>query len=319
MNSAVGHHRRKHLSHRSWRPLCLWALGAAAIAFVGYAVIKFHWHQRLYYTIVSSMNTDQQTGRNIWLPDYKIAIEARPIAGIDDDLSAIAYDYDKGRLLAVTNATPVRLVVLGKDGALLEAYPLTGFQDVEGLAYMGDGLVAVTDEDAQRLNFFHLPEQPGTAIDVKDTEFLSLGINLSTQNKGFEGITYDADHDRLFIAKEKGPRQLYQVSGIKQSLAGKLQVSILDLTPWVERSVFTTDISDLHYDAKTSHLLVLSDESKLIIELSDDGEMVSYRSLQGQLSDLKHSAPQAEGLTLDTEGNLYVVSEPNLFYVFKKP
>jgi uncharacterized protein YjiK len=34
---------------------------------------------------------------------------------------------------------------------------------------------------------------------------------------------------------------------------------------------------------------------------------------------LKKRVPQAEGIAMDDDGALYLVSEPNLFYVFKKP
>ncbi len=33
---------------------------------------------------------------------------------------------------------------------------------------------------------------------------------------------------------------------------------------------------------------------------------------------LSKSVPQAEGIAMGDDGTLYVVSEPNLFYVFKK-
>ena len=72
-------------------------------------------------------------------------------------------------------------------------------------------------------------------------------------------------------------------------------------------------------DPKTRHLVILRDESKLLVEMTEEGEMVSFRTFVGWLSDLEKSAPQPEGVTLDNAGNLYVVSEPNLFYVFKKP
>ncbi|MCY1465245.1 SdiA-regulated [compost metagenome] len=52
--------------------------------------------------------------------------------------------------------------------------------------------------------------------------------------------------------------------------------------------------------------------------MTEDGELISTRNLVGWLSELKHSAPQPEGVTLDKDGNLYVVSEPNLFYAFRK-
>ncbi|MNT48123.1 SdiA-regulated [compost metagenome] len=105
---------------------------------------------------------------------------------------------------------------------------------------------------------------------------------------------------------------------MKESLAGNLQLEVQDLTEWVERYVFSTDISSLDFDRRTGHLLVLSDESKLMIELSPEGRVVSYRSLLGSSDDLQNTAPQPEGIAVDDDGNLFVVSEPNLFYAFRK-
>jgi uncharacterized protein YjiK len=34
---------------------------------------------------------------------------------------------------------------------------------------------------------------------------------------------------------------------------------------------------------------------------------------------LQKTVPQAEGIAMDDDGTMYLVSEPNLFYVFKKP
>lgn len=65
-------------------------------------------------------------------------------------------------------------------------------------------------------------------------------------------------------------------------------------------------------------MLVLSDQSRSINELDSAGRFVSVRSLLGGISDLRRSAPQPEGMTMDRDGNLYVVSEPNLFYKFSK-
>ncbi|ELS26485.1 Outer membrane protein [Metapseudomonas furukawaii] len=245
-------------------------------------------------------------------------IEARPVAGINDDLSAIDFASDRGRLLTVTNAPPIKLVEMDREGNITAQYPLTGFEDVEGLAYMGDGLMAVAEEVRQQLVFFRLPTQSGQAIDKQAAQTLALPLRSSAHNKGFEGLAYDEAHDRIFVAKERDPRQLYAVSGVKASLGGKLQLKVEDLSDWIDRSVFAKDISDLHFDARTGHLLVLSHESKLVIELSGNGEVVSFRTLLGSFSDLEKSVGQAEGLTLDDESTLYVVSEPNLLYRFRK-
>lgn len=318
MNSAVELDKYTIKKQKKLRTLGLCGLGLTALLLAAVASSKFYWHERAWFYVSSRLNAEQWVGRSVWLPDYRVDIEARPVAGIDDDLSAIDFAPDRKRLLAVTNAPPIKLVEMDREGTITAQYPLQGFEDVEALAYMGDGQVVITDEVQQQLVFFRLPAQPGQAIDKRDTQTLALPLTSSAHNKGFEGVAYDAAHDRIFVAKERDPRQLYAVSGVKASLGGKLQLKVEDVSDWIDRSVFAKDISDLHFDARTGHLLVLSHESKLIIELGEHGEMVSFRTLLGRFSDLKESAGQAEGLTLDDEGTLYVVSEPNLFYRFKK-
>jgi len=85
-----------------------------------------------------------------------------------------------------------------------------------------------------------------------------------------------------------------------------------------DRDLFVTDLSSLHYDTSTGHLLALSDESKMIVEMDANGKPVSSFSLRGGNQGLAKDVPQAEGMTMDDQGNLYVISEPNLFYAFKK-
>lgn len=317
MNIAVEHLQAQTKRKRRLRVLGLTLLLVASLV-GGIASVIFHWHDRAYYYFTSMVDANQWEGRSLWLSDYQVEIEAKPIAGIDDDLSGIDYDFDHNRLLAVTNGAPTKIVALNREGETTATYPLKGFEDVEGLAYMGDGMVVVTEENEQQLVFFRLPDQSGEAIDKKLSQSLALGINLSPHNKGFEGVTYDRANDRLFVAKEREPRQIFEISGVLAALNGRLQIKILDLTEWVNRSVFAKDISDVHYDLRTGHLLVLSHESRLVIELSNSGEMVSFRTLLGRFSDLEETAEQAEGLTIDDEGELYIVSEPNLFYRFRK-
>ncbi|MED5663798.1 SdiA-regulated domain-containing protein, partial [Enterobacter hormaechei] len=64
--------------------------------------------------------------------------------------------------------------------------------------------------------------------------------------------------------------------------------------------------------------LVLSAESHLLLELDEKGEPVSFISLLGGFNGLDSKIPRAEGVAIDDEGTIYMVSEPNLFYVFRK-
>lgn len=281
------------------------------------ALIKYRWHERVWFIVAGEFAGDRWVGNSIWLPDYKVRIDAQPIAGVVDDISAVTYDYDRDRLLAVTNGEGSEVIALSKAGEVLERYPLKGFTDVEGMAYMGNGQVVLLEEITQRLNFVKLPETGGV-FDSKNAQYLSLGTRMNSKNKGLEGVSYDAEHDRLFVVKERDPRQLFEISGVSKSLDEGLHVEIRDLTQWIEHGVFAKDLSDIYYDPDTGHLALLSHESSLLIELSKEGEIVSFRTFLGRLSDLKVSAPQAEGVTMDHAGNLYMVSEPNLFYVFSK-
>lgn len=317
MNSAVEHTKHKRKPTLRMRSLSLYGLTLLALLVGVIASSKFHWHERAWYFVATRINASHWKHQSIWLPDYRVSIEAKPVAGIDDDLSAIDFAKDRQRLLAVTNAAPMKLVEMNREGQITAQYPLEGFQDVEGLAYMGNGLVALADERLQQLVIVHLPVQNGATINKKDAPALALTLTSSANNKGVEGITYDTANDRMFVAKERNPRRLYAVTGLKASLGGTMQLKVEDLSEWIDRSVFATDISDLHFDESTGHLLVLSDESKLIIELSESGDVVSSRTLLGGISDLKESAKQPEGLTIDDQGDLYVVSEPNFFYRFQ--
>ena len=49
-----------------------------------------------------------------------------------------------------------------------------------------------------------------------------------------------------------------------------------------------------------------------------NGQPLSSLSLSAGKHRLKRNVPQAEGIAMAPDGTLYLVSEPNLFYVFSK-
>lgn len=289
----------------------------AVIVTIAIQAYRFCWAGQLVAHVQNHWSGDTAPGRNIWLPAYAVAVDAKVVEPGLRNLSGITYDYDHDRLLAITNGLPMELLVLTQEGDVKGRYPLEGFTDPEGLTYLGNNRLAIADERSQRLDVVTLPaaEQP---IHARDAQSIALAISLSEKNKGFEGVTYDAATDRLFAIKERDPRQLYSIKGMLGAIQGPLNLTVTDLTPWVERGRYASDLSDGYYDPRTGHLLLLSDQSKNIVELDRDGHFVSIFSLRSYLSDLQRDAPQAEGLTLDNDGNLYVVSEPNLFYRFQK-
>ncbi len=251
--------------------------------------------------------------RSLWLPDYQVVIEAQPIAGLEDDVSALTYDPDRRSLFSVTNHK-AELIELSLDGKVLRRIALVGFGDAEAVEYIGPGTYVISNERAQRLFKVHVDERTRW-LDAADSEQLSLGLGLNG-NKGFEGLAYDSQGRRLFVAKERDPLRILEITGFP-SAEQRLNLHVADDLKR-DRRLFVRDLSSLQFDERSGHLLALSDESRLVVELDVDGRPISTLSLLRGMHGLKRSVPQAEGLAMNEVGELYLVSEPNLFYRFTK-
>ena len=196
-------------------------------------------------------------------------------------------------------------------------FDLVGFGDAEAVEFISADTYVITDERQQRLIKIHL-EAGTTFLDAADAEQMTLGVHMAS-NKGFEGLAYDSVGKRLFVAKERNPMLIYEVHGFPHFNPEKSYAVHVINDPKRDAGMFVRDLSSLQYDERSGHLLALSDESRLVIELDLDGRPISTLSLLRGMHGLKRSVPQAEGLAMDEQGTLYLVSEPNLFYVFAKP
>lgn len=287
-----------------------WALLLGAVL-AAYQIKAMHLDDRLYFWITTSWHQDDWAKRSLWLPEYRVEVDAKPVVGVSDNFSGLSYDDDRHQIWAVLN-NPEQLLRLSVDGEVLGRYPLHGFQDVEGVTYLGDDLLLLAEERKHALVAVSVPHLEGT-LQRADYRALTLGIDLSG-NQGFEGLGYDRAGDRLFVVKEHSPRKLYEIRGLKRSLQGEFGLEVIDRQDWIDHRIFASDLSSVHFDERTGHLVLLSDESRLLIELGKDGQLISFRSLLRGFAGLRGSVPQAEGVTFDAQGNLYLASEPNLFY-----
>ena len=135
-------------------------------------------------------------------------------------------------------------------------------------------------------------------------------------NDGLEGVAFDPHRRRFFCVKEKKPSRVYEIPmGTEPGKFGR------PTCPWnaEEKADWQLDdLSDLHFDPASGHLLVLSDKSRAVVECTPDGKMVARLSLGKGNAGLSATIPKAEGITMDASARLYVCSEPNLLYVFSR-
>jgi uncharacterized protein YjiK len=295
------------------KPLILILTGIALIVLVALGQ-----YMRLFERAWFNVQTLWQplSSESIGLPQYRIEIEARVIEGLDDDVSALTYDPVRKSLFTVTNKNS-EMIELSLDGRIIRRIALIGFGDPEAVEFISADTYVITDESQQRLIKIHL-EQDTAFLDAADAEQMTLGVHMGS-NKGFEGLAYDSVGKRLFVAKERDPMLIYEVQGFPHYNPEKSYAVHVVNNPKRDAGMFVRDLSSLQYDERSGHLLALSDESRLILELDVDGRPLSTLSLSSGRQGLQKTVPQAEGIAMDDDGNLYLVSEPNLFYVFKKP
>ena len=294
-------------------PLFLGVLLVALLA-AGFAAQHYRLFDRTWFNL--SLLWQPANPNAINLGDYRAVLQGRVIEGLEDNVSALTYDPVRKSLFTVTNKDP-ELVELSLDGRIVRRIKLTGFGDAEAIEFIDENTYVITDEYTQRLIKVKIDEAT-RELNAADAEQLTLGISPSG-NKGFEGLAYDSAGKRLFVAKERDPMLIYEVRGFPHDNPQQPYATHVITNPRRDARLFVRDLSSLQFDERSGHLLALSDESKLLLELDISGRPFSTLSLKKGRNGLQESVPQAEGVAMDDEGTLYLVSEPNLFYVFKKP
>ena len=296
--------RFSSLMRPRWWALLL--LLMAVILLAGYR----HWDDRLRFWFKQQQASPAEQQASIWLPGYRTVLQGKPVQGLDDDeLSGLTYSAASNTLFSVTGKNP-QLVELTLDGQVIRRIHLHGFSNPEGVEMLADGRLAVIDERKRTLTTFKL-DALTRSLEFADLASFDLGF-AKAGNKGFEGIAWDSRNERVLLGKERGPLGLFSLPFPgEDGAAGALQ-------PLPTGHLFLRDISSLSYDARTGHALVLSDESRLLLEVDAEGEPVSFISLSGGFNGLHRGIKQAEGVTMDAAGNIYIVGEPNLFYVLSK-
>ena len=291
----------------------LWTLIAAGVG-LGWVLDYFHWDDRLLFLWQEHKTSAQQQAESIWLPGYRVVIQAKPLVGLEHaETSGLSWSPLSNTLFTVTGRIP-KLAELSLDGEVLRVVELRGFSDPEGVEVLSDGRIAIIDERRGLLTAFYLPLD-AQFIDGETLPSISLGA-MAPGNKGFEGVAWDARNQRILLAKERSPFGLFSLPFPEIEEGVPEHVQSLQELPSAQ--IFMRDFSSLAIDQRTGHLLVLSDESRMLLELDEQGNPVSFISLAMGFNGLTRSIKQAEGVAMDGDGTIYIVSEPNLFYVFEK-
>jgi len=247
---------------------------------------------------------------SIDLRQYVAARQGVRMDRVRRNASGVTYSPKTKTLFVVCNG-PTVIAELTTDGATKRLIDLEGFADTEGIAHVDGDTFAVAEEGRRRICLVTIGPQT-KSVDYAGARKIQVD-RATGGNKGLEGVAYDPAGKQFFGVKEKGPLRVYRVV-MATDERKKPKVGLA----WNQWRFRLGDLAGIHFHAPTGTLLIVSDESKCVVECTVKGKPLGKLKLSRRSAGLTRDVPQPEGVTADPAGTLYVVSEPNLLYIFTK-
>jgi uncharacterized protein YjiK len=240
------------------------------------------------------------------IADYDPASSLTSLSFITNgDLSGITWNWDTNTFFLIQNRNE-GLWEVDLDFFLLRTLEAKGFGDSEDIAYLGAGEFAIVNESSQ----LYIGEILPLATELRSSDFQRVTFGVPEGNRGPEGVTYDPATKTFYVVKEKSPMAVK--SFIRPNATGNVRFTAL--TIFDAETVFdgiATDLSGVYFNASTQRLLILSDESHVVMDVALDGTIASTLPMADN--------SQHEGITVDGEGTLIITSEPNLYRLYQAP
>jgi len=279
----------------------------------------FEWNGTLTNaTIEIYEGNDFETPRdNLDLNNYEQVL-ADTILAYTEDLSGITFANDL--LYMITNKKsgdrPNReIIITDLEGNIVKFITLSGWQDTEDIVYLGGNSFAIAEEKQGRIYFVDIFPTT-TSISKSGQPFVQLsGNKWPTNSDGIEGVSCDKNQNRIYAVDEK-TRELHRFDKLDSNPTNTLipcsiASTLNDLSAIYhlnQQSFDNLDVSD--------HCLLLSHESNRLIETDPNCNTIhSQLNLPTVLPSGEN--PKFEGVTMDNQGNIYLVSEHNSFYIYK--
>jgi len=240
------------------------------------------------------------------------------IGNIPDDLSGITYNTSTNTLFMVENGDET-VYETDLSGNVLRVIDLVGFADTEDIVYIGGTRYAVVEEGRGRVVFFDIFANTNS-VNYNNTDQVQLPSALGPwgNNQGLEGITYYPLAARILTIKEKTPRGFYAFT-TPSSFPITLSTSDTDIVCDLTQNSFDfSDVAAVHHMGLSgannpttgTYTLLLSQESKALVEVDANCNEISRLSFS--------YINQPEGVTMDNNGTIYIVGEPNELYIFNQ-
>lgn len=254
--------------------------------------------------------------------------------------SSVAFNWDQNRLM-VTDDEETKgsggnyFATLGEydmNGNFLATITVNGCQafasqkcDPEGLTYIGGNNYVIGSERVQDMFKVTSATTDGDRTYTSFDTAQRISVGGDAGNKGLEGVAFDKVTGDFWGVKETNPQAIYKIAGADwaagtATVTNPFNIGALGLTTLSDIAV----LSNGGFGGGTSdNLLILSGTSQLIMEVTKTGALVGSYSLASfkPTIDPTNAGGKFEGMTLDADGNIYLVSDdgdgPDQSYMVK--
>ncbi|WP_018412235.1 SdiA-regulated domain-containing protein [Methyloversatilis thermotolerans] len=262
--------------------------------------------------VLSALSAGAGAASSLNLANYSVTgnytIDSLGELGLE--ASAVTYARDRGSLFVVGDEG-LGVIELSLTGQVLSSMEFSGWpatstnNDAEGLTYLGNGVLVVAEErlqDAYRFTYV-----AGGSVDLAKADSVSIGATVG--NVGTEGISYDPRDGSFVSVKQDNPQALLaggltfaQGGGVSTMQTLFSGTSLFGLASLSDVQTLSP-VDALAGTSAADNLLILSLDSRLLVEIDRSGQVLSSFDLSG----ITNQA--IEGVTIDEKGIIYLVAE----------
>lgn len=242
------------------------------------------------------------------LGEYQLAATIT-LPSFVDEASSVAYDPESGNLFIIGDAGR-GIGEFTRAGTYLGAMTFSGFEDPEGITFVGSGRFAVSEGRLQNL-YLLTYVRSGVAARAS---LQSASLGEATGNSGIEGVSFEPISGLYFAVKEKTPQRVIRAQlnfpagqADTSDLFSPASLGLLDLA---DLTVLST-VPSLIGTPDQNNLLIISQESARIVKASRTGTVLGTLSLAGL-------STSAEGVAIDERGVIFVVDETPRLFIFQR-
>jgi uncharacterized protein YjiK len=245
---------------------------------------------------------------------HVVVEEGLELKGIRQNISGLTFSAATGTLFAVVN-DPRRVVEISPCGRVLRILPVTFGDDLEAISHVADDLFVIASEKGNVIRGARL-NAATRRVKPLSSHTLAIAFNRS-RNEGIEGLSWDHRGNRLFLANEKNPLQIVEVTGFDRlMLAQPTGLSFAIWNPSQSLADLAGDVSSISFNESWNAMSFLSDESRRVYRFDSQDNPSLLLRLQRGHHRLKADVAQPEGLAFGPDDSIYIIAEPNRFYRF---